>query len=66
MQTRLIAIILLVVGIGLGYWGYTESQSISSQVSEVFEGAPSDPVMIKYIAGAALALAGVFLLVRSR
>lgn len=66
MQSKLIGIILLVVGIGLGYWGYTESQSISSQVNEVFAGAPSDTVMIKYIAGAALALAGAFLVFRTR
>jgi len=66
MENKLIGIILPGAGIGLGYWGHTESQSLVSRVNEVFAGAPSDTVMIKYIAGAALALAGTFLVFRSR
>lgn len=66
MQNKLIGIILIVVSGGLLYWGYSESQSVSSQVSEAFSGSPLDRVMYKYIGGAIALIAGVYLLFRKR
>lgn len=63
-QTRVVAIALLVVGLGLLFWGYQESGALGSQMNELVGGAPSDSVMIKYIAGAAAAAVGAFLLIR--
>lgn len=66
MQNKLIGLVLVVVGAGLLYWGYSESQSVTSQVSEAFSGSPLDRVMYKYIGGAVALLAGVYLLFRKR
>lgn len=66
MQKSLIGIALLIVGVGLLYWGYSESQSVSSQVTEAFSGSPQDEVMYKYIAGAVCAGLGIFMLIKSR
>lgn len=61
---KIIGIALLVLGIGLGYWGYEMSGSVSSQVSEAFTGSASDGVMYRYIGGAISAAVGIFLLVK--
>lgn len=66
MQNKLICLVLVVVGVGLLYWGYSESQSMTSQVSEAFSGSPLDRVMYKYIGGAIALIAGVYLFVRKR
>jgi hypothetical protein len=57
-------IVLIVVGLGLAYWGYQESGSVGSSLNQAFSGSPSDNVMIKYIAGAASTAAGAFLFMR--
>ena len=59
---KLLAIILIVAGAGIAYWGYTLSGSFDSQVSQAFTGSASDGVMIRYIAGAALIAGGLFIL----
>ena len=66
MQNKLIGLVLVVVGVGLLYWGYSESQSMTSQVSEVFSGSPLDRVMYKYIGGAVALVAGVYIFLRKR
>ena len=66
MQNKLIGLVLVVVGVGLLYWGYSESQSMTSQVSEAFSGSPLDRVMYKYIGGAVAVVAGVYLFFRKR
>jgi hypothetical protein len=66
MQNKLIGLVLVVIGAGLLYWGYSESQSVTSQVSEAFSGSPLDRVMYKYIGGAVALLAGVYLFFRKR
>jgi len=66
MQSKLISLVLLVVGIGLLYWGYSESQSVASQVSEAFSGSPQDKVMYKYIGGAVALAIGIYLFVKKR
>jgi hypothetical protein len=63
-QTKIVGIVLLVVGLGLAYWGYQEAGGLGSRVNELVGGSPSDNVMIKYIAGAACAAGGAFLALR--
>jgi len=63
-QTKIGGIVLIVVGLGLAYWGYEESGSVASSLNQAFSGSPSDNVMIKYIAGAASTAAGAFLFMR--
>ena len=64
-QKSIGGIVLLVVGAGLAYWGYQEASSLGSQLNEAISGSPSDKVMIKYIAGAASAAAGIVLLTKN-
>lgn len=64
MPNKVIGLVLVIVGIGLLYWGYNESQSISSQVSEAFSGSPQDNVMYKYIGGAVALVVGIYLAVK--
>ena len=59
---KIAGIALVVVGLGLLYWGYQDSGSVGSQLNEALSGSPTDNVMIKYIAGAAAAAAGGFIL----
>lgn len=60
----ILGIILLVVGIGLAYWGYQMSNSLGSQLNSAINGSPIDKVMMFYIGGAASFVVGLFLLVR--
>ena len=60
----LISIALMVVGIGLAYWGYDLSNGFDSQLNQAFSGSSSDNVMIRYIAGATCFAAGLFLLIK--
>jgi len=62
MAKKIIGLILLVVGIGLAYWGYQVSGSVGSQLSQAFTGSPTDKVMACYIGGAASLVVGLFLL----
>lgn len=63
-QNKILGIILLVVGVGLLYWGYQMSQALTSQLSSSLTGAMPNAVMWRYIIGAACSLVGLFLLVR--
>ena len=58
---RILGIALIVAGIGLLYWGYSESQGFSSSISSAVSGSPSDNVMIKYIGGGVALIVGLFL-----
>jgi len=60
-SNKIIGLILIVVGIGLGYWGYEMSNSLGSQLSSTFAGSPPNEVMYRYIAGAACFVVGIFL-----
>ena len=59
-----IGIVLLVVGLGLGFWGYDISGSIGSQLTETVTGSPTDKVMWLYIGGAASFVLGLLLLLK--
>jgi hypothetical protein len=62
MAKKIIGLVLLVVGLGVAYWGYRMSGSIGSQLSQAFTGSPTDKVMACYIGGAASFVVGLFLL----
>ena len=62
--TTVIGIALMVIGAGLAYWGYQQSGSIGSQITQTFTGSPTDKVMIRYIAGAASFFVGIYLFFR--
>ncbi len=61
---KMIGVALVIVGIGLAFWGYQMSGSVGSQVSQAFTGSASDGVMIRYIGGAACFIAGLFLFIK--
>ncbi len=61
-KQKIIAIVLLVVGAGLAFWGYQMSGSVASQFSKTLTGSFTDKVMLRYIAGAACFAVGLFLL----
>jgi hypothetical protein len=63
-QTRIIAIALVVLGIGLGFWGYKESGGFGSQVSRAVTGSATDKVMTLYIGGAISLVVGLYLLTK--
>ena len=61
---KIIGLAMLIVGMGLAYWGYQISGSISSQITETMTGAPKDKVMVLYIAGAVSFFVGVLLFIK--
>jgi hypothetical protein len=61
---QLISVALMVVGVGLAYWGYDLSGGLDSQLNEALSGSSSDDVMIRYIGGAACFVAGLYLFIK--
>ncbi len=61
---RVAGLILLVVGIGLVFWGYQMSGSVAAKLTRAITGAAPDGVMYRYVGGAAGIVAGVFLLIK--
>jgi phosphate/sulfate permease len=59
---KIIGIVLVVIGIGLAFWGYRLSGSLGSQLTQALTGSDTDQVMRFYIGGAASFVVGVFLL----
>ncbi|GBO88322.1 DUF3185 family protein [Marinobacter salsuginis] len=60
-SSKLVGIVLLVVGIGLLYFGYQSTQSLGNQLTETVTGRFTDDAMWYLIGGAAAAAAGAFL-----
>ncbi len=63
-QTKIIGIALVVVGLGLAFWGYQQSGSFGSQVSRALTGSATDKVMTLYIGGAVSFVVGLYLLMK--
>ncbi|MGD8925501.1 MAG: DUF3185 family protein [Thioalkalispiraceae bacterium] len=61
---KILGIALVVIGVGLAFWGYQQSGGVGSQLSETITGSPTDKVMTLYIAGAASFVVGVFLFMK--
>jgi uncharacterized membrane protein YidH (DUF202 family) len=53
---------LLLIGIILLYFGYNEYNSMSSEISEVFTGSPSDNAVWYLTGGAGATIVGVLLI----
>jgi len=60
-DTRLIVIVLLVVGLILLYFGWQSSESLGDQVTEAVTGRFTDETMFLIIGGAVAIAAGVYL-----
>jgi hypothetical protein len=61
---QFIGIALAVVGLGLEYWAYKLSGSLSSQLSTAITGSDADQVMMYYIGGAVSFVIGIFLITK--
>lgn len=61
---QVVGLVLLVVGIGLAYWGYQLSGSLTSQFSKAVSGSMPEAVMFRYIGGAVCGFVGLFLLLK--
>jgi len=62
--TKSISIALIIIGIGLAFWGYQMSGSIGSQITQTITGSNTDKVMALYIGGAASFVVGLYLVIK--
>lgn len=62
----IIALVLLVAGAGLAYWGYDMSQNVGNQLVKALGNSTSDKVIAAYTGAAACIVVGFFLLVRGK
>lgn len=63
-MNKIIGLAILVAGLILLYFGYTEYNSTASQVTEVVTGNPTDNTVWFLVAGAVAAIVGVGALLR--
>jgi len=63
--SKIIGIALVVAGLGLAFWGYRLSDSVTSQITQAVTGSDTDRVMMFYISGAVCFVVGIFLSVKS-
>lgn len=61
---KLIGVALIVLGIGLAFWGYNLSSSIGANINEALTGAEPDKVMLLYIGGAISFVVGIVLSIK--
>lgn len=66
INNRVLAIVLLVVGVLLLFFAYQASESVGEQVTEAVTGRFTDSTTWFLILGAASAVAGVWLLLMGR
>ncbi len=64
MPSRTLGIVLLVVGLILLVFGFNATDSVADNVSEGFTGRFTDKTMWFLIGGAALAIGGLFMVMR--
>ncbi|HET8902785.1 MAG TPA: DUF3185 family protein [Saccharospirillum sp.] len=64
LSPRVLGIALLVLGVGLAFWGFQLSESIGSQLTEVVTGSETDRVMMFYIGGAVCFAVGLYLFLK--
>lgn len=60
-KSKMISIVLIVVGVGLAFWGYQQSGSVGSQISKTLTGSFTNKVMVCYISGAVCIALGAYL-----
>lgn len=61
---QMVSLALIVIGLGLAFWGYQISESVGSQLTQSVTGSYSDKVMTLFIGGAASFVVGVFLFLK--
>ena len=59
---KIAAIVLVVLDIGLAFWGYRLSGGFGAQLSQAVTGSPTDRIMVFYIGGAVSLAVGLYLL----
>ena len=64
MSNKVIAIALIVIGIGLAFWGHQLSTYVGSHLTRVVTGSDTNKVMAFYIGGAVSFVVGAYLLAR--
>ncbi|AHJ12925.1 DUF3185 family protein [Sulfurospirillum multivorans] len=63
-SSKIIGLILVVLGIGFAVWGFQMSGSVGSQVTQAVTGADTDKVMTYYIFGAISFVVGIYLFLK--
>jgi hypothetical protein len=66
MSNKMIYVVLLIAGVALLVWGLNASDSVSSEVSEALQGAPSDKSIWLLVGGGILGAIGLIGLVTKR
>ncbi len=61
---KIVALVLVVVGVVLLYMGYQMSESLSGQFTRTVSGSVSNDVLIRYVAGGVLFAVGGFMLLK--
>jgi phosphate/sulfate permease len=61
---KIIGIVLVVIGLGLAFWGYRLSGGVGSQITQAVTGSPTDKIMASYIGGAVSFVVGLYLLIK--
>lgn len=64
MNNRILAIVLLVAGVCLLFYGMQASHSFSSGISRIFTGTPTDRTIWLIAGGLVAAVAGLFMFMR--
>ncbi|MCH9694766.1 MAG: DUF3185 family protein [Gammaproteobacteria bacterium] len=65
-QSKILSIVLVVLGLGLIFWGYQLSGSAANEVVKAVQGSSSDAVMYRYIGGAISLAAGAFMFLKKK
>jgi hypothetical protein len=65
-MNKVIGAICLGAGIVLLVWGHNVSQSVDSQVKNLFTGSPTDKAMYLYLGGSVLLAVGIVQLAMKR
>ena len=63
--TKILGIALMVIGLGLAFWGHQLSGSIGSQITQAVTGSDTDKVMTFYIGGAVSFVVGIYLFIKN-
>jgi hypothetical protein len=62
--TKVISLVLMIVGIGLAVWGFREADSPMGEVTETVTGSYSDETMMMLIGGAVSFVVGLYLFIK--
>lgn len=62
--TKVISLVLMIVGIGLAVWGFREADSPVGEVTEAVTGSYADETMMMLIGGAVSFVVGLYLFIK--